>query len=348
MELGSNFQLDLKLFNSEKNQIEQFFRNKSYILFNSGRNAIRYLCSLLPGGDILLPDYICSSVTDIFLENKKFNIKFYKINPNFSIDVKDLEKKISKSTSTVFIMHYFGIMQNEIDMIKIKKICLTYKSKLVEDLTHSIFSQGELFGDYFVCSLRKWFPVPDGGVLFGDKLEDKTYSRENVDNISPMILKQIYLKNNINYNNLYRNMFIENENYLNNFNEIKKISLLSENLLMHYNFEKMIEIRQKNAKYLISKLYQMGFTLPYKLKHNNCFLSVPIMVKERDKLRRYLINNNIFCAVHWPENNNICVNTKYFSEHELSLPIDQRYGKSEMDYLINKILEFGEVECLKL
>jgi hypothetical protein len=64
------------------------------------------------------------------------------------------------------------------------------------------------------------------------------------------------------------------------------------------------------------------------------------MVPDRDDFRKYLMENSIYCAVHWPfdglarEERPLAVS---LSNNILSLPIDQRYGEKEMAYLANVI-----------
>ena len=65
-------------------------------------------------------------------------------------------------------------------------------------------------------------------------------------------------------------------------------------------------------------------------------LTFPVYVTDRDMFRKYLIEHQIYCAVHWPlEGTELEGNSdaEWISDHILSLPIDQRYGVSHLKYL---------------
>lgn len=79
-------------------------------------------------------------------------------------------------------------------------------------------------------------------------------------------------------------------------------------------------------------------------KKNEVPLAYPIRIRERDKFRTYLMNNKIYCAVHWPfdgfmpdERPNSIFNAKTL----ISLPIDQRYGDKEINYMLEVISKYG-------
>ena len=69
---------------------------------------------------------------------------------------------------------------------------------------------------------------------------------------------------------------------------------------------------------------------------------VPIIVENRDKLRKYLIDKKIYCPVHWPLSNyhKIKVNDQEIYQNELSLICDQRYNLDDMKYIVDVIKEF--------
>ena len=62
----------------------------------------------------------------------------------------------------------------------------------------------------------------------------------------------------------------------------------------------------------------------------------------RDEFRKYLIQNRIYCPIHWELSNihSISENAKEIYNNVLSLVCDQRYDESEIRYFIEKINEF--------
>ena len=80
------------------------------------------------------------------------------------------------------------------------------------------------------------------------------------------------------------------------------------------------------------------------MKDSDCPLFVPVMVPEnkRDELRRYLIEREIYCPVHWPvsEYHKLNDKTEEIYRNELSLVCDQRYSSADMDRMIDTIEAF--------
>lgn len=157
--IGGDFEFDLNKLSLVNDNIYDYLKEYNTIYLNSGRSAIYLLNNILPNefGEILLPKYICRSIIESFKD--KFKINFYNIKINFEIDMQDLKSKLTAKTKAIFIINYFGFLQKKyiIDTIK------SYNITIIEDTTHSIFTNKNAIGDYCVCSLRKWFPVSGGG-----------------------------------------------------------------------------------------------------------------------------------------------------------------------------------------
>ena len=64
----------------------------------------------------------------------------------------------------------------------------------------------------------------------------------------------------------------------------------------------------------------------------------PIVIKNRNDIRRKLMDHNIFLAIHWPEINSV---RNIISEQILSLPLDSRYSLQDVTrlcILINRLI----------
>lgn len=63
-------------------------------------------------------------------------------------------------------------------------------------------------------------------------------------------------------------------------------------------------------------------------------------MKDRDALRRRLMDHRIYCAVHWPFGGVQADDrplAQTLTAQMLSLPIDQRYDAAHIDYLIDTL-----------
>lgn len=127
------------------------------------------LINIKIGDEVILPSYTFTSTANAFaLRGAK--LKFCDISEkNLSIDLKKLEKMISKKTKAVVIVHYGGICLNLSNIVKLKK---KYKFFLIEDCAHSFLAKNlnnyaGSFGDLATFSFHetKNIVAGQGGVI---------------------------------------------------------------------------------------------------------------------------------------------------------------------------------------
>lgn len=348
MELGSEFSLSLSSLNKSDNNLEFYLKEYTDVLYlDSGRSAIRYLSRQLHEIDeVLLPEFICESVINCFNVDK---IHFYRLNNDFTVDVEDIRSKMTQNTKLLFLMHYFGAIQPENVLYEIQKIAKETQCTILEDATHSIFGCKRTIGDYVVASVRKWLPIPKGGVLFSvnDTMGLQRLSLQRcIDNEKAygMILKDMFLKNQLECNNKYREIFVNSERKLDEQTKILGMSDFSRYVASCIDVIEMKQRRQKNYRYLKDRLAELKLFSAANILEEECPFVFPVRVPNRDMFRKYLIDNKIFCAVHWPVDGireaerEVAV---YNSNTLISLPIDQRYDAKHMDYMVDVILKYG-------
>ena len=121
--------------------IEKKIKSNSISLTQSCTHALEISAILLnikKGDEVIIPSYgyvsLCNSIvlrggTPIFVD----------INPqNLNIDPDDIERKITKKTKAIYIIHYAGNSCNLDKIIKIKK---KYNLYLVEDAAHAFLGK---------------------------------------------------------------------------------------------------------------------------------------------------------------------------------------------------------------
>ena len=116
------------------------------------------------------------------------------------------------------------------------------------------------------------------------------------------------------------------------------------------DLEKVKDVRRENGWYLMKELKGIsGIRLIYSsLMDDICPLFVPVLIENgtRDALRKYLIQQGIYCPVHWPLSPYHVLESeeeKELYEKELSLVCDQRYAISDMKKIVQCISDFWEV-----
>ena len=351
MELGGDYSLSLSQLTVKDNNIFRYLDDCSNaIYFDSGRNALKHLIKKLERKTkVLLPEFICESVNNCF---DRETIDFYKIKSDFTIDIDDLEQRINEDTDIIFLMHYFGAVQPAETLKRIKVAARDNNCIIIEDTTHSIFSEVSTIGDYQICSLRKWMPIPSGGVLYSvkkdmfDVFENLAY-RKNIDNDRAygMILKDLFLNYGLDCNPFYRKIFAECEERLDESCEINLMSDLTAFMASCVDTDTLRRTRISNYKRLEKTLAKIGIFPAIRLGCNECPLVLPIRVGDRNAFRSYLIENKAYCAVHWPFDELYPEQRPFAREcadYFISLPIDQRYGNEEIDYLASLICDYME------
>jgi dTDP-4-amino-4,6-dideoxygalactose transaminase len=350
MEIGSEFNIDFDALHGNSNTIYDYLNQYDCVFTSSGRSAIRLLLENAATDiakkknrigitansnelKVLLPEYICNSVIDCFEHN--YSITFYALNPDLSINMDDLMSKIDNQVIYIYIIDYFGSIQNQ-SYDEVKEKSNKFGCVIIEDTTHSIFSREKIIGDYCICSLRKLLPIPDGGVLYSPKkIEHDTDFPKFMANkkITAMVLKNLYLSGELKSKDLYREIFVDEEQRLDTMHNVLLISDISAFILSNIDINEVISSRKRNYLLLQDKIEIKSFL---QVKETDCPFSFVVQMDDRDNFREYLIKHNIYCAVHWPIENQELLHIKHartLSQHLISLPIDQRYGEKEMGYL---------------
>ena len=204
MEIGSIFEIDLdSFFKDDEKAISllpvQMNKKYSAFYFNTGRSAIEaLLVNIRKKGffELYLPSFICDSVRDAALR-AGMSIKYYKINKDLSVDVSSINLK---ENCILYVVQYFGQRIN-IDMLQFIDEVKRKGIIVVEDISLSLLSSEDAyvgFGNYIIGSLRKWFPIVDGGILLSEEHEEYLVSDSTNDYtlyyFLAQILKYSYLK----------------------------------------------------------------------------------------------------------------------------------------------------------
>ena len=217
---------------------------------------------------------------------------------------------------------------------------------VISDLTHSLFCERPTDATYFYGSLRKWAGFWTGGYAwkngewgYSEKLKEADEQYINLRKAG-MERKLQYLQGTRD-DKSYLNMFEQAEDYLDNC-EIICGSDHDVFSAWHFDVDAVKTKRRENAQYLISELGE--HTLFKELSENDCPLFVPLILEEdnRNELRQYLIDRQIYCPVHWGITNLHRLTDKqmYIYDHELSIVCDQRYGQKDMERVSGYIKDY--------
>ena len=132
---------------------------------NALYHGLRFL-GLSSGNKVLVPAFHCRTVVEPVIQFG-CEVVFYNIHQDGTVDFEDLRGKIDSQTKALLAIHYFGVLQ---PVQQLQKFCHEHGLFLIEDCAHILCGDidGEAigsFGDISIFSWRKFFPMPDGGVL---------------------------------------------------------------------------------------------------------------------------------------------------------------------------------------
>lgn len=363
-EIGSEFYYSVEnivkyIENQDKNNFFSTIdiERENCILLDSGRSCIKYLLKNILGkkiNKILLPSFLCSSIVNA-IELIGIDFEFYNVNSDLIIDIEDLDRKVKTVNEALYFINYFGFYQPNYVYEYLKKIQKT--NLIIEDCTHTLFSKEEdkhnrYIGDFQIASIRKWFGIPDGAILFSKSSKisyDTNLTKSgNNDFFAMKFLGQLLKSNYIEDGKCKKEYFMKIMRDAVLTDEINSMSSISEIILNGYDYIDLKNKRKLNYEYLYNELNNNAIIEPiFSCTKGEIYpLGFPIKVKtNRDKFRQYLANNNIYCPVHW--NSYKHVNGEYIDSDKLSnmiltIPCDQRYSQEDMKYIVDTINLYNE------
>lgn len=336
-EIGSEFWLDEVLEGSCINS------NDCYVL--SGRTAIDVILQDIQKErsvqNVYMPAYCCDSMIMPFRER---NIEVYLydmwLGNNLEYDI-DEDKKVD----IFYISNYFGYENNVCN-----EIIEHYRKSgtiIIYDKTHSLFmnnDQTDSVADYSFASIRKWMGVVAGAVVWkrngaiSPLLKDCPYLQCKIE---AMQEKKSYLSGNASVNKqAFLRKYTVFGHCLSSDYRDYRMDELSRFIWEQSDREWIKKRRKDNAFVLHSNNYVQFLN---RLSANSCPIFVPVFFEsseERNRVRKLLIDSQIYCPVHWPKNNLITMDMKVndLFDRELSLICDQRYSTEHM-LKINEILK---------
>lgn len=320
----------------------------------SGRTAIDLvLQDMMASGlctrTVYMPAWCCESMMQPFIGRgvkiELYDIAFGGNGLQYAIDT-------AKETDILYVANYFGygntLPETVIHLFKERGATILY------DRTHSLFRMEEEcqpWADYSIASIRKWLGVAcgaviskrEGGLLLPEmrdcdyvaaKWEAMALKADYIREPSECV-KEVYLKEFEVFDHAlsqdYRNYRMDDE---------------SLSIWLTKDKDNLRNRRRNNSLFVETEIRQIPELQPmFLLKNNDCPLCVPVLLpsKEgRDALRKHLIENSIYCPVHWPKPNNVpnnfSVNDIY--NRELSLLCDQRYTPDDLKRMTDTIKEY--------
>jgi hypothetical protein len=293
------------------------------IKLNTARNCLEYIILANGYKKVYIPYYTCDVILEPIIKNN-IEYSFYKINELLEID----NFPELKSGDALIYTNYFGIKGKYVRQITQRN------HNIIIDNSQALFEPAVENIDTFY-SLRKFVGVADGSYLYTLKTRESALESAN----SASRISHLYLRKDSNARSGYSD-FKTNDASLSNL-PISTMSSSTMSFVNTYDFQKNRAARERNFLYLFSKLNQLNQLNCIDVSSLRGPLCFPLLLNSA--IKNLLIDNGVFIPTYWPNVKGWIADGESFEhklvDHLICLPIDQRYGLQEMEFVCKLILE---------
>ena len=327
------------------------------VFTNNGRTATVYLfehCVRFSEDDVLLlPDYLCLS---IIVAVRALNIKyrFYRINRDLSIDLDDLKSKLDGQVKCLYIIDYFGTAYTQGTVDELLRIKNERNITVVEDITQAFLTSGKQigFGDYLICSTRKWLPMTDGGLVaahdnapFVNVPLKSGYNEAAYTQLLISLQRDYYNRHPEKDCTDY--VTLEHEANKTRYNDlsVREMTAFSRNIMFASDIESICRARRDNYANLYDRLSGKVNILSKPIDDAGDIVpfGLVVLAEKRDLFYKHLLQKRIIGEIQWilpVEYYTPGEDARYLSNHNVMLQCDHRYNQKDMEYVASSILSF--------
>ena len=323
-----------------ENNFKKKIKSKYCISVGSGTDAIYLALKCLDLDNesevITTPFTFYATINAVVQANCK--PVFVDAKQDFNIDADLIEKKITKKTKAILVVHWSGRV---CDMTKINKIAKKYNLFVIEDSCHAALAKykNKFAGNFGHIGCFSMHPLKnlnvwgDGGMIVTNNKKFDYKLR------------------------LLRNHGLINRNEIEIFGVNSRLDTIQAVVANHLlnKLDKITQLRRKNASYLDTHLKKIPeiFVHERTSEKYEVFHIYSLQVKNRNKLNDFLRKNKIDSKMHYPIPMHLQKPLKklgykkgdfpiseQLSKNTISLPVHEFLKKKDLDFMINKIKLF--------
>ena len=298
------------------------------LALNCGRNALAYLLKAREIRRLWVPAFICDSVTGV-CERENVPCSFYGVGYDF---LPSGEIALGEG-EWLYLVNYYSQLDNDTVAGFVKKY-----GRVIVDHAQSYF-QTPLPGVDTLYTCRKYFGVADGAFLYTDAVLTDALPRDESFDRMRFLLGRFERTASEFYGEYAANneLFAEEP--------VKRMSKLTDNLLRGIDYERVREARERNYAYLYHALEKRN---GLRLADRPGTFMYPLLLKNGAAVRKELQKQKIYIPTLWPDVFDICAegDPEYdMAANILPLPIDQRYGPTDMEDICRAIDRLTGPDC---
>lgn len=301
--------------------------------------------NLKKNSEILIPA-MSHTATSHVAEYAGLKVRFLDVSPiSGNIEYDELKRKISEKTKAIIVVHMNG---NSCEMSKIKKLCNQKKIKIIEDCAHALgtFHSNKHVGNFGVAGCFSFYPTKqittgEGGVVI-------TNNKNFYNKLKK--LKAFGIDKDIKDRKMPGKYDVKMLGYNYRMTEFQAAM----GLIQLKNYKNFLKKRKIIAKTYIKKLkFQKNINF-CKFNNDSSYFIFPIIVKQRDRLLKYLIKNKIGVSIHYAKSlpsmtyykkkykNNLknFKNSQIYANSNISLPVYPKLKMRDVDNICKKLINF--------
>ncbi|MBS0381949.1 MAG: hypothetical protein JSR56_05905 [Proteobacteria bacterium] len=299
------------------------------VRYQSARSAIAAVLNTARPAKVWAPNFICGAVNDT-LRAFGAPVKRYTLSETLGIP----GHVEPAATDLLVCVDYFGIHANAVA----EAIGRFGAGRMLIDASQSMYLRAPT-GASTVYSPRKFFGVPDGGMLRTALSVPHPYAPNEVDSLTR---SRHLLARRMGLVDAGYALFQEAEASLSGCPPVA-MSQFTTALLRSVDCETAAIRRTRNYRHLATRLRAQGFEVPF-LPRDAVPLCCPVRCKDAARVRRELATRCLFTPIYWPDadipdSDRVGLRLR---DHTVYLPCDQRYGESDMSYIANVLIESVE------
>jgi len=309
-----------------------FVKSKYAVAVNSGTAALQaslYALDIKKGDEVLLPSFTFVATANAVVSTGAKPIFVDILADNYTIDPKDIEKKISKNTKAIIPVHLYG---NVAFLDRILEISRKYNIHIIEDSAQSLGSKlkGKYTGTFSDLGCYSMYPAKvmtsgEGGFIVTNnkKLHEKLLMIRNHGMLRGYDTRTFGL-------NL----------------RLPEISAAIAKIQMK-KLPKFLNIRKNNANLLSQLISDLNIRIPKERNNEsvNWYLYT-ISTLKRNKILQKLNSKGIGAASYYPtpihktpfyKQKIILPSTDFAASHVLSLPIHPKVTSKDIEFIAKSL-----------
>jgi len=309
-----------------------FVKSKYAVAVNSGTAALQaalYALDIKKGDEVLIPSFTFVATANAVISTGAKPVFVDILKDNYTIDPKDIEKKISKRTKAIIPVHLYG---NVAFLDQILEIAKKHNIRVIEDSAQSLGStfKGKHTGTFSDLGCFSMYPAKvmtagEGGFI--------------VTNSKKLHEKLLLIRNHGMLHGYDTRIFGLNL-------RLPEISAAIAKVQMK-KLPKFLNLRKKNANLLSQLISDLNIKIPQERKNEsvNWYLYT-ISSSKRNKILEKLDSKGIGAAAYYPipvhktpfyKQKIKLPRTDWAASHVLSLPIHPKVTSKNIEYIAKSL-----------